>query len=98
MRNHPIVNGKPTTFPQLAERLGIGKDGARSRYNRLIAHGPVTMRALRAVDRAKAQREKRDARIVQERQGKRRPLWVVAARTGVNLSAQRIQQIAGSLS
>lgn len=40
MRNHPIVNGKPTTFPQLAERLGIGKDGARSRYNRLARLAP----------------------------------------------------------
>lgn len=97
MRNHPIVNGKATTFPKLAKKLGIGTDGARGRYNRLIEDGPVTMHSLRAVDRAKAKREKRDARIVQERQGKRRPLWSVAARAGGKLSVQRIHQIAGSL-
>lgn len=97
MRNHPIVNGKATTFPELARKLGIGKDGARGRYNRLAELGPVTMHALRAIDRDKAQRKKRDARIVQERQGLRKPLWSVAARAGVNLSVQRIQQIAGSL-
>lgn len=97
MRNHPIVNGKPTTFPQLAERLGIGKDGARRRYNRLAPLGPVTLHALRAEDRIKAARAKRDTRIIHERQIKRRPLWSVAARAGVDLSPQRIQQIAGSL-
>lgn len=97
MRNHPIVNGKPTTFPQLAERLGIGKDGARFRYNQLAALGPVTMHDLRALDRAKARRAKRDARIIHERQANGRQLWSVAARVGGNLSPQRIQQIAGSL-
>lgn len=97
MRNHPIVNGKPTTFPQLAKRLGIGKDGARKRYNRLAELGSVTMHDLRAIDRDNARRKKRDARIVHERQANRRPLWSVAARVGGDLSLQRIQQIAGSL-
>lgn len=98
MRNHPIVNGKATTFPKLAKKLGIGKDGARKRYNLLAEAGEeVTMYALRAVDRVKARRAKRDARIVHERQNMRRELWSVQARVGTNISIQRVQQIAGPL-
>lgn len=101
MRNHPIVNGKPTTFPALAKKLGIGKDGARARYNRAAANGPVTLSALRAIDQLRARREKRDQRIVRERQTMRRSLVSVAARVGNTITVQRVQrvqQIAGRLS
>lgn len=98
MRNHPVVNGKATTFPKLAKRLGIGKDGARKRYNQQADAGPVTLASLRAIDQVRAQREKRDARIIRERQKLRRPLLSVAARVGNRISVQRVQQIAGPLS
>ena len=98
MRNHPVVNGKPTTFPKLAKRLGIGKDGARKRYNQRADDGPVTFASLRKIDQVRAQRETRDARIIRERQQLRRPLLSVAARVGNRISVQRVQQIAGPLS
>lgn len=97
MRNHPIVDGKATTFPKLAERLGCGKDGARRRYRLLAAQGPVTLRALRAVDRQRDRRAARDARIVHERQAMRRELASIASRIGNRITVQRIQQIAGPL-
>lgn len=97
MRNHPTVNGKATTFPELAERLGCGKDGARRRYRLLAAKGPVTLRDLRAIDRERGRRAARDARIVHERQAMRRELASIATRAGKGLTVQRIQQIAGPL-
>lgn len=100
MRNHPIVNGKATTFPKLAKKLGISEYAARQRYNRAAAdpaEETVTMRALRAIDRARSRRAKRDAKIIHERQTRRRELWSVQARVATNVSIQRIQQIAGAL-
>lgn len=100
MRNHPIVNGKATTFPKLAEKLGISEYAARQRYHRAAgdaAEGEVKMHALRALDRVRARRAKRDAKIIHERQNRRRELWSVQARVGTNVSIQRIQQIAGPL-
>lgn len=99
MRNHPIVNGKATTFPELAKKLGLTKDGARGRYDSLVAAGNtnITMQDLRAIDRMRARRAKRDARIIHERQNRRRELWSVQARVGAKVSIQRIQQIAGRL-
>ncbi len=98
MRNHPIVNGKPTTHVKLAERLGCGKDAARARYNKLLEEGtPVTLGALRALDRMRQRREKRDERIIHERQHNRLELWEIAAKYGKGLTVQRIQQIAGPL-
>lgn len=97
MRNHPIINGKATTFEALSKRLGCGKDGARRRYRLLAAQGPVTLSALRAIDRAKERRAARDARIVHQRQNMRRELASIATRAGKGLTVQRIQQIAGPL-
>ncbi|HEY1033963.1 MAG TPA: hypothetical protein VGE09_03165 [Pseudoxanthomonas sp.] len=97
MRNHPIVNGKATTFPKLAKRLGCGKDGARRRYNQLESLGPVTLHDLGALDRERKRRAARDARIVHERQNMRRELASIAARMRHPISVQRVQQIAGRL-
>lgn len=97
MRNHPIVDGKATTFPKLAERLGCGKDGARRRYRLLAAQGPVTLRDLRAINRERDRRAARDARIIHERQNMRRELASIASRIGNRITVQRVQQIAGAL-
>lgn len=97
MRNHPIVNGKATTFPKLATRLDCGEDGARRRYRILAAQGPVTLRDLRAADRERNRRAARDARIVHERQNMRRELASIASRMRNPISVQRVQQIAGPL-
>lgn len=97
MRNHPIVNGKPTTFPELAKKLGISEYAARGRYNKHAAIGDVSMRDLRALDRARKRMKKRNERIIHLRQNMRRELWSVGARLGTKLSVQRIQQIAGPL-
>ena len=91
----PIVNGKARTFAEIGQKLGIGPDGARRRYNQ-CAH-LVTWHKLRAWDRATAQRAKRDARILQLRQLEGKELQTVQALVGGRISLQRVQQIAGAI-
>lgn len=100
-RPRPVVDGQRTTFPALAGKLNISSETARSRYHRLAKEGPVTLKRLRALGRAltmaRKRRAERDARIIHERQTRRRELVMVSARVAPNVSIQRIQQIAGAL-
>lgn len=96
MRNHPIVNGKPTTFRALADRLKLADESsARGRFRRVAVNGQTTLKALRVVDKIKVRREKRDARILHERHDKGRQLSTIAALCGGLITPQRVQQIAG---
>jgi|APEBP8051072661_1049379.scaffolds.fasta_scaffold00041_15 hypothetical protein len=84
----PVVDGKPTTFVALGKRLGVPPDTASRRYRSLT--GPVAMAQLRAWDKTRARRERRDERIRQAR-GTGAELKALALKHG--LTPQRISQI-----
>lgn len=93
-RNHPIVNGKPTTFVALGEKLGVDPNTVRMRYN-VLPH-PVTLAQLREWDKAAERREKRNATIIKMRRQEHKTLAQIQKKFP-ELTLARIQQIAGPL-
>jgi len=92
MRNHPIISSRPTTYKELAKKLGCGIDAARSRYKKLSALGPVTLHAMKEVDRIRRARERRDARIL-EAAKRGSALTYIATKHGNGVSIQRVHQV-----
>jgi len=85
----PVVDGKQTDLATLAIRLGVSVRTAQVRYHACV--GRVTMRALRALDRERAARAKRDRRIVNRYLNHGKLLREAGSQHG--LSAQRVHQI-----